>query len=967
MESVKLFLKEITHELLYNNVYQVGKIEVKDLHNEFRRKTGYWPMDFFGFGDSHGWFDFITRMPVLELGNIISVCDINDERKDIYKIINEEYITENQKRLRVLVYRESLLIKCCMIMKDYLAGVSRCKDANGNTPLHLIAALPGIFHNCPIMVKYLLQAGVDPLALNNDGQNFLHIICGRFQATNDDNGALRFRNVRLICRGDWYDEGRATFLNILFKALPSAHITLLVTAQDKNGNTVMHEWLFSTPIESEFHFDEGGIFEKLLTYISPLYLRLQNKSGEVPLHYAFNSKVFKSLLRNGAVVRARNDRDETPILFMLKIVADIAFTQSSLSTELAGQGFVKTTSDIRNYYHDNLLDNLMNIVSESQEVKHTAYIPDIEGNIAVDIVLIAIRLASYNSDIFYVFVDDLRSFFVKLLSELVHNASTSDLRRQNKKGQNFLHVLLDMGDDNKHTIVQEGEILQSVEILINHDVDVNAVDLKGYTPLDITDKHFNKGKSVYKKCAELLIKNKAKRNISSLGNQSRKLRSCPERHKNSALRLTDPSSNVKVVEKYRYFNPFPIGRGAFRIVFVAIKDENVDSRSGTVECRAYALKRLDKAKINPQEIKREITTLLSISGKCDNIVNCHESFEDGFFQYLCLDLMDGDLNEFVTNNGVSKILKTSTAIRARVTEEIVSGLAFLHENGFIHRDLKPGNILYTTDPTLHFKIADFGLTKNISTLSTMTSSRGSGIAMAPGTRCWVAPELISMKSREHTQETDVFSLGLVLHYLLTLGKHPFATEREEPTHVIERRIVYTPANLDRALHPEATNLLQNLLRKDPPTKRPPAKLLNLHPFLWGERKKIEFLKAVGDQPEAMSPGSYVNSELEKDLQKTITGQQVSSVPWDRAIEKLYGEITKAWKQKKYRTDKVIDLVRFIRNSYAHKQERSLPVQEALDKNIFLRAYPLLVFDVWGMVRKLGFHKSRCNIRNALSL
>ena len=964
MESVKLFLKELTHELLYNNVYQVGKIEVKDLHNEFRRKTGYWPMDFFGFGDGHGWFDFITRMPVLELGNIISVCDINDERKDIYKIINEEYITENQKRLRVSVYRESLLIKCCMIMKDYLAGVSRCKDANGNTPLHLIAALPGMFHNCPIMVKYLLQAGVDPLALNNDRQNFLHILCGRFQATNDGNGGLRFRNVRLICRGDWYDEGRATFLNILFKALPSAHITLLATAQDKNGNTVMHEWLFSTPIESEFHLDECGILEKLLTYISPLYLRLQNNYGEVPLHYAFNSKVFKSLLRNGAVVRARNDRDETPILFMLKMVADIAFTQSSLSTELAGQGFVKTTSDIRNYYHDNLLDNLMNIVSESEEVKHTAYIPDIEGNIAVDIVLIAIRLASYNSDIFHLFTDDLRSFFVKLLSELVHNASTSDLRRQNKKGQNFLHVLLDMGDDNKHTIVQEGEILQSVEILINHDVDVNAVDLKGYTPLDITDKHFNKGKSVYKKCAELLIKNRAKRNISSLGNQSRKLRSCPERHKNSALRLTDPSSNVKVVEKYRYFNPFPIGHGAFSTVFVAIKDENVDSRSGTVECRAYALKRLDKAKINPQEIKREITTLLSISGKCDNIVNYYESFEDGFFQYLCLDLMDGDLNEFVTNN-VTKVLKTNVA--TRVTEEIVSGLAFLHENGFIHRDLKPGNILYTTDPALHFKIADFGLTKNISTSSTMTSSRGSGIAMAPGTRCWIAPELVSKKSREHTQETDVFSLGLVLHYLLTLGKHPFATEREEPTHVIERRIVYTPANLDRALHPEATNLLQNLLRKDPPTKRPPAKFLNQHPFLWGERKKIEFLKAVGDQPEAVSPGSYVNSELEKDLQKTITGQQVSSVPWDRAIEKLYEEVTKAWRQKKYRTDKVIDLLRFIRNSYAHKQERSLLVQEALDKNIFLRAYPPLVFDVWIVVRKLGFDESRSNIRNALSL
>ncbi len=114
----------------------------------------------------------------------------------------------------------------------------------------------------------------------------------------------------------------------------------------------------------------------------------------------------------------------------------------------------------------------------------------------------------------------------------------------------------------------------------------------------------------------------------------------------------------------------------------------------------------------------------------------------------------------------------------QVTKGIINGLAFLHANDIIHRDLKPGNILYTTDPTLHFKIGDFGLAKNISTSSTMTSTGGSGVAMVPGTRCWMAPELVSKKPREHTEQSDIFSLGLVLHYLLTLGKHPFAKQSE---------------------------------------------------------------------------------------------------------------------------------------------------------------------------------------------
>ncbi|XP_046843225.1 myosin light chain kinase A-like [Xenia sp. Carnegie-2017] len=366
---------------------------------------------------------------------------------------------------------------------------------------------------------------------------------------------------------------------------------------------------------------------------------------------------------------------------------------------------------------------------------------------------------------------------------------------------------------------------------------------------------------------------------------TRKLRSCPKRHLEDANRLAHRNGAITVVDKYRYLHQESIGSGAFSNIFVAIKDENVDNISGTIQCRAYALKRIDKARITPEEIKRETTALLSLSGKCENIIKYHDSLEDTFFQYLVLDLMDGDLNEFVGNMEANSVLRNDPSQCVEVTKQIINGLAFLHHNGFIHRDLKPGNILYSTEHHLHFKIADFGLAKDISALSTMTSTRGNAVLMVAG---------------------------------------------DERPHVVERNIEEMNGNLKNDLHPEAKSFLGALLNVQP-SRRTPAAYLNQHPFLWSDHKKMEFLRAVGDQPEAIKPGNNYCMETEN-----------------------------------YRTNNVIDLVRFIRNAYAHKQERSIWFQQVLDNSIFLRKFPRLVLDVFGVVQRLEL-ESRNTIHSALSL
>ena len=975
MESIQLFLKGVTQELLYNIVYEYREIDHCELDVIFTEKTGYRPMNFYGFGNNtrQSWLNLLEGIPGVKGRKKISIVsdpyfDPNaeesvhedSEEECIYKVFNETYLELGDRSVTVAEYREMILIKCCEMIEKF-DDLSNCQDAKGNTPLHYIAALPGITHGCETLVKYLLQAGVDPLATNNDGQTFLHIVFGISRAENADDAELCFQNA-CVPKTKWFMEDRVTLLKLLSKNLSMNYANLLAKAQDKNGNTVLHDCLLSTTV-NEFTA-EVTICKELLNFGASL--KVINNSGEVPLHYAYSPELFKIFLQNGAVCRKRNDRDESPVLFIVKKSVALAFAETSTVAELVDEAFVIRSLTKSVSEAITLLKNLKSIVSQNGDAKKTVWIPDVKGNVAISVILVAIRIGSYcipniGHYGWLTWEYELFSVMVELLSEMLRNASANDMKWTNKKRQSFLHVLLDMGDNNKHMIRYEEYICQSVEILLKHGVDVNAVDLQGRTPLDIAYEYRNK-LWLDGILTRLLIRHGATGQHNTL---TRKLRSCPVRHWHNAERLTNHrTQNVVVVGKYRYSSQNLIGSGGFSSIFVAIKDEHVDNKSGSIQCCAFALKRIEKARMNSKDIQREINTLMLISHKCEQIIKYHESFEDDNFQYLCLDLMDGDLHEFVSNKDVNKVLKSNPASGVQITRELVDGLAFLHKEKFFHRDLKPGNILYTTDTSLHFKIADFGLTKDTAGSSMISSTGGSSVAMAAGTRCWMAPELVSKKTWDHTQQSDVFSLGLVLHYLLTLGKHLFETEGE-PAHVIERKIAEMSPNLDPLLGPEAISCLQILLAKNP-VKRPPAAYLNQHPFLWSDTKKIEFVKAVGDQPEAAYPAKNPNSELERRLQATNTGVRVRLRTWDAVIPLIYQETTKAWTQKKYRTDKLIDLIRFIRNAYAHKQERSVQFQRYLDENIFTRSFPSLVLDVFGVVQQLSLDESRSIIREALS-
>ena len=107
----------------------------------------------------------------------------------------------------------------------------------------------------------------------------------------------------------------------------------------------------------------------------------------------------------------------------------------------------------------------------------------------------------------------------------------------------------------------------------------------------------------------------------------------------------------------------------------------------------------------------------------------------------------------------------------RIAELIVllaDAVQFAHERGVLHRDLKPGNILFDEQGRPY--VSDFGLAKLASADSDLTRSMD-----FLGTPHYVAPEIAAQSARQATTASDIYSLGAILYELLT-GRPPFEAE-----------------------------------------------------------------------------------------------------------------------------------------------------------------------------------------------
>lgn len=163
--------------------------------------------------------------------------------------------------------------------------------------------------------------------------------------------------------------------------------------------------------------------------------------------------------------------------------------------------------------------------------------------------------------------------------------------------------------------------------------------------------------------------------------------------------------------------------------------------------------------------------------------------------------------EYLEGGSLADRIKQGMAARHAldVVETIAETLSFVHAQAIVHRDIKPANILFHADRTL--KLTDFGIAKNLIEDQSITVDYGSTV----GTPFYLSPEQVQGPSGRLDGRSDIYSLGVVLHEMLT-GALPYSEDTPFATILahVEQPLPTLPPELGAY-----QDLLDRMLAKQP--------------------------------------------------------------------------------------------------------------------------------------------------------
>jgi WD40 repeat protein/tRNA A-37 threonylcarbamoyl transferase component Bud32 len=219
-------------------------------------------------------------------------------------------------------------------------------------------------------------------------------------------------------------------------------------------------------------------------------------------------------------------------------------------------------------------------------------------------------------------------------------------------------------------------------------------------------------------------------------------------------------------------------------------------------CRTVAVKVIRPGVFSPTAAKRfkheaQILGRLTHPGICRIYSVGLERLPGGEVPYFVMEYIQDALT--ITGYATQR----SLSIRDRVTLfcEACQAVAHGHQNGVIHRDLKPGNILI--DSAGRPKIIDFGLARNTDGHTALTTMH-TDIGQLVGTLSYMAPEQFDGVADALDVRTDVYALGVVLYELLA-GRLPYD---------IAKRPVYEVARVVKEFEPRSLSSVSPRLRGD---------------------------------------------------------------------------------------------------------------------------------------------------------
>ena len=201
--------------------------------------------------------------------------------------------------------------------------------------------------------------------------------------------------------------------------------------------------------------------------------------------------------------------------------------------------------------------------------------------------------------------------------------------------------------------------------------------------------------------------------------------------------------------------------------------------------------------------------------------------------------------EYVENGSLHQMVKQSGKMGEHLVfifvKQILEGLAYLHNQGIIHRDIKGANLLLTKNGVV--KLADFGY----SILNDKNK-----VNSIVGTACFMAPEVIEQKGNI-SPKCDIWSLGSTIIQLLTT-RPPYY--EFEPMAAMFRIVTDDCPPLPSGISEHLKNFLLKCFTKDP-SKRPSAKELLQHPWITTPNKKL-VKKFINENNNSSIPINLIN-------------------------------------------------------------------------------------------------------------
>ena len=241
-----------------------------------------------------------------------------------------------------------------------------------------------------------------------------------------------------------------------------------------------------------------------------------------------------------------------------------------------------------------------------------------------------------------------------------------------------------------------------------------------------------------------------------------------------------------------------IGSGGMGVVYRA-HDERLD--------RYVAVKVLPTGALSDEAARRQFRQEAQALARLNhpNIATIYDFDCQEDTDFLAMELLTG---QTLADKLLAGALPQSTVIQFGM--QIAGGLATAHEQGILHRDLKPGNLGLTTDGRL--KLLDFGLAKLLQPGPNDATQTATGAGWVKGTIPYMAPE--QLRGQKTDARADIYAAGAVLYEMAT-GKRPHPEEGALLIDAILHRSPQPPSTHNRRIAPALEAVIMKAMDFDP--------------------------------------------------------------------------------------------------------------------------------------------------------